>query len=145
MGSIDINITTDVVTLTLEGDSGGWMALTFDDSGRHNGGDVVMFNPFTTPGVLVDRTHKFVTQEPTTDTGGQDWTVTSDTSAGGFRTAVATRARVSPDTDDFTFSATPETSPLNVVGAIDSSTSISSKHDNFGFGTLNFAFLGVDT
>ncbi len=135
---IDINITTDVVTLTLEGDSGGWMALAFDDTNGHDGADVVMFNGT----LLVDRTFTTSTGQPTTDTGGQDWTVTSDTTAGGFRTVVATRARVSADMDDYDFSATPST--LNVLGAIDSSTSISSKHDNYEWATLNFALLGVN-
>lgn len=137
---IDINVTTDVVTLTLEGDSGGWMALSFDDPNGHDGADVVMFNGT----LLVDRTFTTSTNQPTTDTGGQNWTVTSDTTAGGFRTVVATRARVSPDSDDYDFSATPSTSPLNVVGAIDSSLSLSSKHDSYEWGTLTFALLGVN-
>lgn len=135
---IDINTTSDLVTLTLEGPDNGWLALSFDDSNAHDGADVVMFNGT----LLVDRTFTTSTQQPITDTGGQDWTVTSNTTAGGFRTVVATRARVSPDPDDYTFSATPTT--LNVVGAINGSFSLSNEHDNFEFGFLTFSLLGVE-
>ncbi len=135
---IDINTTTNIVTLTLIGPTSGWLSLGFNSFG-HDNGDVVMFDGTN----LVDRTFTGGDSEPTTDSQGtHNWTVTSNTTNAGARTVVATRARVSSDTGDYDFSATPTT--LFVVGAYENNFNISNEHTNKGTSTLTFALLGVD-
>ncbi len=137
-GQIDINTTTNIVTLTLIGPSSGWLALGFDTNDHVNGKDVVMFDGT----LLRDREFTSDQEPPNADTSGQNWTVTDNTINGGIRTVVATRARVSPDSNDYTFSATPTT--LNVVGARNSTFSLNNEHDNVGSTTLTFTVLGVE-
>ena len=135
---IDINTTTDIVTLTLIGPDNGWLALGFNSFG-HDDGDVVMFDGTN----LVDRTFTDGYDEPPTDSSGtHNWTVTSNTTNGSVRTVVATRARVSSDTGDYTFSATPTS--LWVVGGYDNGFDISKKHNDKDFVQLSFSLLGVD-
>jgi hypothetical protein len=135
---IDINTTTDIVTLTLIGSTSGWLSLGFNSFG-HDDGDVVMFNGTN----LVDRTFTSGEDEPITDSQGtHNWTVTSNTTDGSVRTVVATRARVSSDTGDYDFSATPTN--LFVVGAYENNFNIGNEHSNKGTSTLTFSLLGVD-
>ncbi len=138
-GQIDINTSTNIVTLTLIGPDAGWLAIAFDAFAAHDGADLVMFDGAN----LQDRVFTTSFGEPDVDTGGQNWTVTSDTPAGvGFRTVVATRARDTSDPDDYVFSATPTT--LDIIGAYNSSFALNNKHDEKGFATLNFLLLGID-
>jgi len=137
-GQIDINTNTDIVTLTLIGPDAGWLAMAFDAFEAHGGADLVMFDGTN----LQDRKFTFGFNEPTVDPGGQNWTVTSNTTASGFRTVVGTRARVSPDGNDYMFSATPTT--LDVAGAYNANFTMSNKHDEKNLTTLNFYVLGID-
>jgi hypothetical protein len=135
---IDINVTSNIVTLTLVGPDNGWLSLGFDSSG-HDSKDVVMFDGTS----LVDRLFTGGLAEPTSDpVGAHDWTVSSNTTNAGVRTVVATRARVSSDAGDYDFSASPTT--LNVVGAYENNFDISNRHTTKGTNTLTFALLGVD-
>ena len=137
---IDINTTTNIVTLTLIGPDNGWLSLGFDSQG-HDNKDVVMFDSTN----LVDRTFTGGFGEPTSDpVGTHDWTIITDddTTNPGTRTLVATRARVSSDTGDYDFSATPTS--LNVVGGYENNFDISNRHTDKGTSTLNFTVLGVD-
>lgn len=136
---IDINTGTDIVTLTLKGPTSGWLSLGFDSFG-HDNKDVVMFDGTN----LVDRLFTGGDDQPTSDPAGtHDWTVTSNTTDGGVRTVVATRARVSNDAGDYDFSATPTT--LFVVGAYDNVFNIGSFHSSsFGTSTLSFSLLSIE-
>jgi len=135
---IDINTTTNIVTLTLIGPDNGWLALGFDSEG-HDNKDVVMFDGTN----LVDRTFTGSKDEPTNDSQGtHNWNVTNNTTNAGVRTIVATRARVSSDAGDYDFSATPNS--LNVVGGYENNFDIGNRHNNRGTSTLNFSLLGVD-
>jgi len=135
---IDINTTTNIVTLTLIGPDSGWLALGFDSQG-HDNKDVVMFDGTN----LVDRWFTGSKEEPTSDpVGTHDWTVTTNTINAGARTVVATRARVSSDNGDYDFSDAPTT--LNVVGGYENNFDISNRHSNKGTSTLTFSLLGVD-
>ena len=137
-GQIDINTSTNIVTLTLLGPDNGWLSLGFDSQG-HDNKDVVMFDGAN----LVDRTFTSSKGEPTSDpVGTHDWTVTMNTTNAGARTVVATRARVSSDTGDYDFSATPTT--LNVVGGYENNFNLINKHTTKGTTTLNFSLLGLD-
>lgn len=136
---IDINTSTDLVTLTLIGPESGWLAMAFNDDFGHDGADVVMFDGTD----LQDRTFTNNLGEPDLDTSGQDdWTVTSNTIAGGLRTVVATRSRVSADANDYDFPATPTS--LNIIGAYNGSFNMNNKHDDYDFATLNFSLLGIE-
>lgn len=139
-GQIDINTTNNIVTLTLVGPESGWLSIAFDVpfGFEHDGQDLVMFDGAN----LQDRTFTSGFGEPDVDTGGQDWTVTNNDTAGGFRTVVATRARISADPADYVFSATPST--LDIAGAYNANFTMSNKHDEADFSTLNFSLLGFD-
>jgi hypothetical protein len=139
-GQIDINTSTDIVTLTLIGSDAGWLAMAFDAFDAHDGADLVMFDGTD----LQDRIFTMSTGEPDVDTGGQNWTVTvnDNTTIPGTRTIVAERARVSPDPNDYVFSATPTT--LNIIGAYNSTFNMSNKHDEKDFATLGFNLLGLE-
>lgn len=137
-GEIVINTTSNEVTLILIGPDSGWLALGFDSQG-HDNKDVVMFDGAN----LVDRTFTSSKGEPTSDpVGTHDWTVTSNTVNADTRTVVATRARVSSDSGDYDFSATPTT--LNVVGGYENNFNLINKHTTKGTTTLNFSLLGLD-
>ena len=135
---IDINTTSNIVTLTLIGPDNGWLSLGFDSDG-HDNKDVVMFDGTN----LVDRLFTGNTNEPISDSAGtHDWTVTNNTTTAGDRTVVATRARVSSDAGDYDFSATPTT--LNVVGAYENNFDFGNKHSTKGTNTLTFSLLGIE-
>ena len=141
-GQMDINTSTDIVTLTLIGPDGGWLAMAFGvpvEDG-HLGQDLVMFDGIN----LQDRQFTIGTGEPDVDTGGQNWTVITndDTTIPGTRTLVATRARVSPDPDDYVFSDTPTS--LKIAGAYNGNFTMSNRHDDRDYATFNFALLGLE-
>ncbi len=135
-GQIDINTTTDVVTLTLIGNSSGWLAMGFDTNEHSSGKDVVIF----TGTVLSDRSFGGGHSTPSVD-GQQDWTVTSNTINGSTRTVVATRARDTGFSTDYVFSTSPTT--LDIVVAYKDNFSIS-EHDDFNDTTVTFSLLGLE-
>ena len=136
-GQIDINVTSNLVTLTLIGPSSGYLAMGFDTFG-HDSKDVVIFDNVT----LTDRkfTNSLIT--PTLD-ANQDWTVITDddTTNPGTRTVVATRARDTGDSDDYVFPMSPTT--LNVVGAYRTNFTIGF-HTDFDATGISFSLLGLD-
>jgi hypothetical protein len=120
-------------------DSEGWFAMGFD-SFAHDNADVVMFDGTN----LVDRKFTAGFGEPTTDTE-QNWTVPTISVSSGIRTVVSTRARVSTDANDYTFSASPEMTSLDVVGGYDGTYGIGNRHDEKDFATVTFSeVLGID-
>lgn len=104
---IDVNATTNIVTLTLNAPNGSYFGLGFGVLNMlTNGSDCVIFTGTEGTGlnILSDRTFNGNTSTPSVDTGGQSWTVTTNSVSGPTRTIVATRPRVS--TGDFTFPTT---------------------------------------
>jgi len=135
---IDINITTDIVTLTLIGPDSGWLAMGFDSFG-HDNADVIMFDNT----INVDRQFTGGRAEPILD-GTQDWTVNS-TTAGGLRTVVATRARDTGDANDYVFSAAPAMTTLDIVASYSSNFDTGNRHDERDFVEVTFSeALGID-
>ena len=98
---IDVNATSNVVTLTLVGPSDRYLGIGFDTVNMLTAGkDCLIFNGTS----LTDRSFNGNTGTPALD-GVQDWTITSNTINFGVRTLIATRARVATATNDFTFPA----------------------------------------
>lgn len=135
-GQIDINGSTDTVTLTLIGPSWGYIAMGFDTNSHSSGKDVVLFNGTD----LSDRRFGSGHSTPIVD-GQQDWTVTSNSTIGSERTVVATRARDTGDSSDFVFPTSPST--FDVVGAYGDSFNIE-EHANDGNTSVNLVLGLVD-
>lgn len=108
--SAQIDVTSDMVTLTLIGPSTGWLGIGFNNTSMADSGDVVIFDGTN----LTDRNFVGFGTEPLLD-GQQDWTVTSNTVDAGIRTVVGRRVRDTGDADDYVFSATAQS--LNLVYA----------------------------
>ena len=103
---IDVNSTTNVVTMTLNGPSDRYFGIGFGVINMNvAGSDCVIYTGNTGTGttILSDRSFNGNTSTPSVD-ASQDWNVTSNTVSGTTRTIVATRARVSAG--DYTFPAT---------------------------------------
>lgn len=115
---IDVNSTSNVVTLTLTGPSDRYLGIGFDTVNMLTAGkDCLIFNGTS----LTDRSFNGNTGTPALD-GVQDWTIASNNVNFGVRTLVATRARVATAANDFTFPAA--AGPLQLVW---------SRGDNNGF------------
>lgn len=100
---LDLDNSNSIATLTLTGPDDRWFALAFKDnfpgeSGMASGNDLVWYNGTT----LVDAVHNGTGEVPTQD-DTNNWTVTSNTTSGGTRTIVATRAFNTGDSQDFIF------------------------------------------
>lgn len=107
-GKIDVNGTTNLVTLTLNAPNGNYFAVGFGQTNMASGGDCVIFTGTEGTGVTIlsDRTFNG-NGTPLVDSGVSadiSWTVTTNSVAGSTRTIVATRPRVSAG--DFTFPTT---------------------------------------
>ena len=102
----DVNITTNVVTMTMIGPSNRWLGIALTNTsysagsgmGQFNGDDVITYNSST----VVDRVMGSGNFTPPIDTV-QNWSVLSDDVVGSTRTLVATRARDTGDSNDFIF------------------------------------------
>lgn len=107
----DVDTTTDLVTLTMIGPDSQWLGVAIGVSSGNSmgntGDDVVVYNSIG----FQDRNMTGSTGQPNTDSS-QDWTVLSNNTAGGIRTLVATRARVTGDSNDFAFSTSGGALPL---------------------------------
>lgn len=123
-----IDVTSDLVTLTLSGPSTGWLGIGFNNTGMSNSGDVVIFDGTN----LTDRNFIGFTT-PALDSQ-QDWTVISNTVNSGTRTVVGTRARNTGDANDYVFSATAQS--LNLVYARKLSDFTLNYHGGGSCGTL---------
>ncbi|SCY28328.1 T9SS type A sorting domain-containing protein [Flavobacterium caeni] len=108
--SAKIDVDASTVQLTLIGPSTSWLGIGFDNTSMAESGDVLIFNGTS----MTDRHFAGFGTTPTMD-AQQDWTVTSNTQAGGVRTVVATRARDTGDADDYVFTASAQS--LNIVYA----------------------------
>lgn len=104
--SISINANTGITTLTLNGPDNAWFAIGFGALNMSGGADV-----FRTDGTTITDARSTGRFLPTAD-ASQDWVLVSNTTSGGVRTIVATRANNTGDTDDYVFSATEGSIPL---------------------------------
>ena len=104
---IDVDASSNIVTLTLNAPNGNYFGLGFGVLNMlTNGSDCVIFTGVEGTGlnILSDRTFNGNTSTPSVDTSGQSWNVTTNSVSGTTRTIIATRPRVS--TGDFTFPTT---------------------------------------
>ncbi|MCW1147524.1 T9SS type A sorting domain-containing protein [Flavobacterium lacisediminis] len=151
-GTITLNTTTGVamtakidvstnVTLRLTGPSDRWFALGFGATSMTAGTDVVVCHANTATLPSFDR---YLTgfSAPVSD-GSQHWTITSNTVSGTVRTIIATRALNTSDTNDYTFSSTPNA--INLIWAYGSTANNYSLtyHGGRGVTSANFT-LGSD-
>lgn len=134
--SIQIDIDDTNVTIDMEGDEDRWMGLGFGVVSMTPGGDVVTFDDSG----FNDRAFMGIGVPPVTDT--QDWTIVSNTVAGGVRTLIATRPLAGSDSTDFTFD--PNAASLDIVWA-NGNTPNFQNHGQSNRGTTTVSFvLGVD-
>lgn len=100
--NLTLNNTTSKATLVLTGPSDRWFALQFGSfatgDGMSSGQDLVYANATT----LVDAKHNGIGVAPTADVTN-NWTVLSNTVAGGIRTITAERNLSTGDSNDYTF------------------------------------------
>ena len=108
---LDVNGTTNMVTMTMVGPSNRWLGVALNTSGGNSmgsgGEDAIIYHSSG----LSDRNLTGGTNTPNTDTT-QNWSVSSNTTNGSVRTIVATRARSTGDTNDFTFPTSTTTFPM---------------------------------
>ena len=131
-------------TLTINGPSDRWFAITFGVFGApgamNAGNDMVYYNGTT----LLDATHRGQGLSPSNDIVN-NWTVTSNTVSAGTRTIVATRP-FSAEATDYTFNFS--NTSINLAGAhADSAISASLQYhgaNRFNAGTVALSSLGLD-
>ena len=105
----DVDSSTDIVTMTIVGPSSLWLGVSFGGCNYApmgcGGDDAIIYSSAG----LSDRNMTGGYGEPSVDSS-QDWTLVSDDVVSGIITIVATRARSTGDSNDFTFPTTNETS-----------------------------------
>lgn len=128
--TVKLDTTPTMVTITLKGADTSYLGIGFATTGMASGSDGFIYNATTNR----DYTFSGIGIPPTADTS-QDWTQTTNTTAGGIRTVIATRS-LSGGSGDFAIS--------NASGSIDiffakgNSTTISQHSGtNRGRTTLN--------
>lgn len=132
---IDINASD--VTVTLEGPDDRWLGLGFGVQSMTNNGDIISYDSSG----LNDRRFIGVGATPPTDT--QDWSVVSNTTAGGVRTLVTTRGLTGSDATDYTFD--PSDTSILLVWARGNSTLDFSGHGSGNRGATMAGFtLGIN-
>ena len=118
--SLELDVTSTEVTITINGLSDRWFAIGFGGTGSAGTGmnneDVVYTTgPSTIDGYLTGYS------APTNDTVN-DWTQTSNTVSGGIRTIVATRALNTGESNDYVF--THASGSINLIWAYGGSTTL---------------------
>jgi len=107
----DIDSGTGLVTMTMVGPMNVWLGVApgvaAGNSMGNAGDDAVVYNSSG----LQDRNMPAGTGTPSLD-GMQDWSVSSNNTAGGVRTLVATRAINTGDSNDYVFPISETTFPL---------------------------------
>lgn len=126
----DTNSTT--VTMTLTGPSDRWFAVGLGVSAGFamSDGDVVAYGTS-----LTDRNYIGFTA-PAIDVS-QDWTTTSNTTAGMTRTVVATRSLNTGDVEDYVFSNSANSYSLAWALPGSATTTVSGGHSSRGFAVAN--------
>ncbi|MBT8260246.1 MAG: T9SS type A sorting domain-containing protein [Bacteroidia bacterium] len=93
-----LDVTSSTVTLTLIGPDDRWLGMGFNVTCMNSGNDAVIFDGTN----LTDRNFVGIGVQPALDSN-QDWSITSNTTNSGVRTLVASRNRVTGDSNDFEF------------------------------------------
>jgi hypothetical protein len=132
------------VTLTINGPSDRWFAVTFGSFGNpgamNAGNDLVYYNGTT----LIDATHNGQGNTPIPDTVN-NWTVVSDDPGTGTRTIVATRPFVAQATD-YTFNFSDTT--VSLAGARAATAILTTLQDHginrFNAGSVPLTTLGLE-
>ena len=138
-GQIDINTSTDIVTITIIGPDDSYLAMGFDTDWHTNGKDVVIFDGTN----LTDRSFTGSQELPDIDVE-QDWTISSggNTTNAGLRTLVATRVRDTGNANDFVFPTI--SGSLVVAGSHGNNTFNLNHHGAADFKTVSFSLLGLE-
>lgn len=109
-GKVDVNTTTNIVTVTLVGPNTNWLSIGFDATSMDDiGRDVVIFDGSS----ITDRSFNGIGVVPPTDT--QNWTLSSNNVSAGVRSVVMTRPRVATEVTDYTFPASAQA--INIIFA----------------------------
>lgn len=130
---IEVNTTTNIVTMTMVGPDTQWLGVAFAASGSSMGDagdDVVVYNNSG----FQDRNMTGSNGTPNLD-GTQDWTLESDMTSGGVRTIEATRARDTGDANDYVFPNSAQ--PLSMMWALGNALGFS-YHGSRGGAMANF-------
>ena len=137
---IDVDVTNNLVTVTIIGPDNSWLGLGFDAVSMDLDKDVIFFDGTN----ITDRQFVDVGVAPEVD-AQEDWTITSNTTRSGERTLVVTRARDTGDAEDFIFPTTPPSS-FNIVGAHGDNTFDAVYHGFFNKAdeVISFNLLGVE-
>ncbi|MCS3871483.1 hypothetical protein J3D55_004399 [Chryseobacterium ginsenosidimutans] len=85
--TVKLNTSTTLATITVTGADTSYLGIGFGNSGMASGADGFIYNSSANR----DYTFSGVGVTPSAD-ASQDWTQTSNTTAGGIRTVVATRS-----------------------------------------------------
>lgn len=147
---IDIDVTNDLVTITLIGDDNVWLGLGLDTTAMSSGQDVLFFGgPELGPLEVTDRSFVGIGSQPPID-ATQNWNVVSNTISGGDRTIVVTRELDTGDPLDYVFPTTPTS--MDIVGAHGSTDGGESTaffpdyhgRPNRSYKNISFSLLSVD-
>ena len=116
----DVDSSTDIVTMTIVGPSSLWLGVSFGGCNYApmgcGGDDAIIYSSAG----LSDRNMTGSYGEPSVDSS-QDWNLVSNDVVSDIRTIVATRARSTGDSNDFTF-PTINGSPFTILWAKDDGT-----------------------
>jgi len=115
----DVDSSTDIVTMTIVGPSSLWLGVSFGGCNYAPmgcvGDDAIIYSSAG----LSDRYMTGNLQEPSVDSS-QDWNLVSNDVVSDIRTIVATRARSTGDSNDFTFPT--GYTPIKILWAKDDGT-----------------------
>lgn len=129
-GQIDVDDAG--VTVTLIGPDDQWLGIGFGVSSMTSGEDIISFDDSG----FQDRQFLGIGATPSIDPN-QDWTVVTNTTAGGQRTLVVTRDLTGADANDFEFN--PEDTSIQLVWALGNNTLTFGNH---GSGNRNDTVVG---
>ncbi|MCS3530578.1 T9SS type A sorting domain-containing protein [Chryseobacterium sp. JUb7] len=137
--TVKLETTSTLATLTVTGADNSFLGIGFGSSGMAGGADGFIYNSTANR----DYTFNGIGVTPSAD-GAQDWNVTSNTTASGTRTVVATRSLAGGAGDTPIPNAA---GPFGIFFAKGNNTLTISNHTpaNRGYATLNMtATLGTD-
>jgi hypothetical protein len=140
---LKLDNSTSLVTLTINGPSDRWFAVTFGSFGNpgamNAGNDLVYYN-----GTLIDATHNGQGNTPIPDTVN-NWTFVKDDVVAGTRTIVYTRPFVAEATD-YTFNFSDTT--VSLAGARAATAILTTLQDHginrFNAGSKSLTILGLE-
>lgn len=119
--TVRIDVSSTLVNLTVTGPFDRWFGLAFSTApiSNMNAGDLVAYDGTN----LTDRSLSGTGGGGYNADANQDWTITSNTTAGTIRTLVATRALNTGEAGDFVFATAP--TPIFIAWVRNSSASFS--------------------